>query len=131
MEGFLYGERGVFVESIQKMRDETVCLKFKWRLTVSFTLTDFQQILFRRMITGEWLYELYQNGSAKCIYEREKSAKPVLDASIKLTSEEQNRFATYADDFEDNTTDLFLTEMNRGKSMQKHQSCRYQKFSDG
>lgn len=43
MEGFLYGERGVFVESIQKMRDETVCLKFKWRLTVSFTLTDFQQ----------------------------------------------------------------------------------------
>ena len=28
---------------IKKMRDETVCLKFKWRLTVSFTLTDFQQ----------------------------------------------------------------------------------------
>ncbi len=80
-----------------------------------FYAYGFSAILFRRTITGEWLYELYQNGSAKCIYEREKSAKPVLDASIKLTSEEQNRFATYADDFEDNTTDLFLTEMNRGK----------------
>ena len=43
MEGFLYGERGIFVELIRKMRDVTVYLKFKWRLTVSFTLTDFQQ----------------------------------------------------------------------------------------
>ena len=80
-----------------------------------FYAYGFSAVLSQRTITGEWLYELYQNGSAKCIYEREKSAKPVLDASIKLTSEEQNRFATYADDFEDNTSDLFLSEMNRGK----------------
>lgn len=80
-----------------------------------FYAYGFSVVLSQRTITGEWLYELYQNGSAKCIYEREKSAKPVLDASIKLTSEEQNRFDTYADDFEDNTSDLFLTEMNRGK----------------
>ena len=80
-----------------------------------FYAYGFSAVLSQRTITGEWLYELYQNGSAKCIYEREKSAKPVLDASIKLTSEEQNRFDTYADDFEDNTSDLFLTEMNRGK----------------
>lgn len=80
-----------------------------------FYAYGFSAVLSQRTITGEWLYELYQNGSAKCIYEREKSAKPVLDASIKLTSEEQNRFDTYADDFEDNISDLFLTEMNRGK----------------
>lgn len=80
-----------------------------------FYAYGFSAVLSQRTITGEWLYELYQNGSAKCIYEREKSAKPVLDTSIKLTSEEQNRFATYADDFEDNTSDLFLSEMNRGK----------------
>lgn len=80
-----------------------------------FYAYGFSAVLSQRTVTGEWLYELYQNGSAKCIYEREKSAKPVLDASIKLTSEEQNRFDTYADDFEDNTSDLFLTEMNRGK----------------
>lgn len=80
-----------------------------------FYAYGFSAVLSQRTITGEWLYELYQNGSAKCIYEREKSAKPVLDVSIKLTSEEQNRFATYADDFEDNTSDLFLSEMNRGK----------------
>lgn len=80
-----------------------------------FYAYGFSAVLAQRIITGEWLYELYQNGSSKCIYEREKSVKPVLDISIKLTSEEQNRFATYADDFEDNISDLFLMEMNRGK----------------
>lgn len=80
-----------------------------------FYAYGFSAILSSRIITGEWLYELYQNGSAKCFYEREKLAKPKLDSSIKLTPEEQNRFDTYADDFADNTVDLFLTEMNRGK----------------
>ena len=80
-----------------------------------FYAYGFSAILAKRRITGEWLYELYQNGGAKCIFEREEQSKPVLDSSVTLTKEEDNRFDTYASDFEDNTMDLFLTEMNHGK----------------
>lgn len=80
-----------------------------------FYAYGFSAILAGRLMTGEWLYELYQNGSAKCIFVRENNSKPTLDPSISLSKEDRVRFDTYAADFEDNITDLFLTEMNRGK----------------
>lgn len=82
-----------------------------------FYAYGFSAILADRWMTGEWLYELYQNGSSKCIYERESNSKPVLDSSVSLSREERVRFDTYAADFEDNIADLFLTEMNRGKKL--------------
>ena len=36
-----------------------------------FYAYGFSARLADRWMTGEWLYELYQNGSARCIYERE------------------------------------------------------------
>lgn len=80
-----------------------------------FYAYGFSAILSKRWMTGEWLYELYQNGGSRCIFEREERSKPQLDSSVVLTKEEQNRFQTYASDFEDNIADLFLLEMNRGK----------------
>lgn len=80
-----------------------------------FYAYGFSAILSERWMTGEWLYELYQNGGSRCIFEREERSKPQLDSSVVLTKEEQNRFQTYASDFEDNIADLFLLEMNRGK----------------
>ncbi|MBQ8039540.1 MAG: AAA family ATPase, partial [Lachnospiraceae bacterium] len=80
-----------------------------------FYAYGFSAILAERSMTGEWLYELYQNGSAKCIFEREGNVKPQLGSTITLSKEDRIRFETYAMDFEDNTVDLFLAEMNRGK----------------
>lgn len=90
---------------------------FEIQITVGdkFYAYGFSAVLSRRKVTGEWLYELYQNGSAKCLFEREGSKRPVLNESITLTNTEKNKFETYADDFEGNETSLFLTEMNRGK----------------
>ena len=68
-------------------------------------------------MTGEWLYELYQNGSAKCIFERENNSRPKLDSSVGLSKDEKFRFETYSADFEENVAELFLTEMNRGKKI--------------
>lgn len=73
--------------------------------------------LSERQITSEWLYELYQNGSARRLFERGSNSKPELDSSVNVTKDEKNRFKTYADDFEDNRVDLFLTEMNQGKKI--------------
>lgn len=82
-----------------------------------FYAYGFSAILADRCMTGEWLYELYQNGSAKCFFEREEKSKPLLDSSVTLSNEEYNRFETYASDFEDNIAELFLAEMNRGKKI--------------
>jgi len=82
-----------------------------------FYAYGFSAILSERRMTGEWLYELYQSGGSKCIFEREGTSKPSLDPSFPLSKEEDNRFETYASDFEDNIADLFLSEMNRGKKI--------------
>lgn len=82
-----------------------------------FYAYGFSAILASRWMTGEWLYELYQNGGARCIFEREELSKPKLDSSVVLTKEEYNRFEIYASDFENNLSDLFLAEMNRGKNI--------------
>ena len=77
---------------------------FEIQITVGdkFYAYGFSAVLSRRKVTGEWLYELYQNGSAKCLFEREGSKRPVLNDGITLTNTEKNKFETYADDFEGN-----------------------------
>lgn len=90
---------------------------FEMQITVGekFYAYGFSAILNKRKITSEWLYELYQNGSAKCLFERSKGNRPILDESIVLSNAEKTKFNIYADDFSGNETNLFLTEMNRGK----------------
>lgn len=82
-----------------------------------FYAYGFSAVLADRWMTGEWLYELYQSGGSKCIFEREELSKPLLGSSVTLSKEECNRFETYASDFEDNIAELFLAEMNRGKKI--------------
>lgn len=90
---------------------------FEIQITVGdkFYAYGFSAILSKRKITAEWLYELYQNGTARCLFEREGNKRPILNDCITLSNGEKNKFETYADDFEGNETTLFLTEMNRGK----------------
>lgn len=90
---------------------------FELQMTVGnkFYAYGFSAVLSQRCITAEWLYELYQNGSARRLFEREGNKRPILDESITLTNAEKNKFDIYADDFEGNETFLFLSEMNRGK----------------
>lgn len=84
-----------------------------------FYAYGFSAILADRWMTGEWLYELYQNGGSKCVFEREERSEPLLDSSVTLLKDEYSRFETYASDFEDNIADLFLAEMNHGKKILK------------
>lgn len=85
-----------------------------------FYAFGFSAILSERRITGEWLYELFPNRKETIIYEREADHIPVLNEVLKITQEEKSRFNTYAQDFADNITGLFINELNRGK-----------KYSDG
>ncbi len=114
--------QGIPVESSQyfcktKKENKKKESHFELQITVGdkFYAYGFSIILNERKITGEWLYELYQNGSAKCLFECDVLNGPVLNRNIKLTEVEKRKFQTYADDFKGNDTSLFLTEMNRGK----------------
>lgn len=113
---------GIPMDAVQmfcKNREENKDRKssFEIQMTVGdkFYAYGFSAILSKRKITEEWLYELYQNGTARCLFEREGNKRPILDPSITLTNTERNKFEIYADDFEGNENSLFLTEMNRGK----------------
>lgn len=96
-------------------RDST--FEIQMEINGKFYAYGFTARLSERWMTGEWLYELYQNGSSRCIFERESNCKPVLDSSVNLAAEERQRFDIYASDFENNIADLFLAEMNRGKKI--------------
>lgn len=88
---------------------------------IQFTLGNkfyaygFSAILSERRILEEWLYELYQDGGSKRLFDREVGKRPILDESIRITAAEKKRFDVYADDFDVNSDSLFLSEMNRGK----------------
>ena len=95
---------------------------FEIQITIDdkFYAYGFSAVLSRRKVTGEWLYELYQNGTAKRLFERDGDNKPVLDESITTSSLERNKFDVYAEDFAGNETGLFLSEMNRGKKYEEN-----------
>ena len=88
---------------------------------LQFTIEDkfyaygFSTILSQRIITEEWLYELMQDGSSHNLFLREKDKSPVIGDTVNLSTSERNRFSIYAEDFANHDTQLFLTEMNRGK----------------
>ncbi|MBR5039817.1 MAG: ATP-binding protein [Clostridiales bacterium] len=113
-----------FCRSNKKNENRDSTFEIHMEINGKFYAYGFSARLSERRITGEWLYELYQNGSAKRIFERENNSKPILDSSINLSSEEGKRFETYATDFEDNTANLFLGEMNRGKKIAKESNLQ-------
>lgn len=90
---------------------------FELQFTVNdkFYAYGFSAILSQRVITEEWLFELMQDGCAHNLFIRKKDTAPILGNGINLSSSEKNRFSVYAEDFADHNTQLFLSEMNRGK----------------
>lgn len=75
----------------------------------------FSVLMKKREFVSEWLYQLHQNGSAYPIFEWEKGSKPIIGDRIHLKGNDDVRIKTYIDDFEENSSALFLSVMNRGK----------------
>lgn len=98
---------------------------------IQFTVDDkfyaygFSATLLKGTITGEWLYELKQDGSATPIFKREQHQKPTLNAQVSLSTEEQNRFDVYSNDYTPLTDTLFLTEMNRNKKYSENSNLLF------
>ncbi len=90
---------------------------FELQFTIGnkFYAYGFSLMLSTRTIESEWLYELFQNGTQKTLFEREKGKKPVIGEDVRLTKSDKSKLATYLEDYDENSNSLFLTVMNRGK----------------
>ena len=63
-----------------------------------------------------------QDGSAHNLFIREIGKAPLLGEGVNPSTSEKNRVSVYAEDFVGHDSQLFLTEMNRGKNMKKNLS---------
>ena len=75
----------------------------------------FSVLMKKREIESEWLYQLHQTGSANPIFEWKKGSKPIIGDKVNLKGTDALRIKTYIDDFDENSSILFLSVMNRGK----------------
>lgn len=73
----------------------------------------FTILLKERKILSEWLYEI-NTKNQQLIFERETELG-ILDFNLEVSEEDEMRLNTYKLDFLDNTTSLFLNEINRNK----------------
>lgn len=98
-------------------RDSTFELQFS--VGNKFYAYGFSINLRKRKIKEEWLYELYQNGTAKMLFERRDGKKPYLGDKVTLDKLDFSKMETYLEDFDENSDILFLSFMNRGKKYNK------------
>lgn len=114
-EGLPINSVNDFCKNRKENKDRESIFELQFTVDDKFYAYGFSAILSQRKITEEWLYELMQDGSAHNLFLREGSDAPVLGEGVNLTETEKNRFAVYSEDFAGHDTQLFLTEMNRGK----------------
>ena len=115
MEGLPVGSVNDFCRNKEDNRIRESFFELQFTVGDTFYAYGFSAILSQRKVTEEWLYELMQDGGAHQLFIREGSNAPVLGEAVKLSAPEKGRFAVYSEDFAGQDTQLFLTEMNRGK----------------
>ncbi|MCR5770304.1 MAG: ATP-binding protein [Butyrivibrio sp.] len=115
MEGIPVGSANDFCRNRQENKNRESVFEIQFTAGDTFYAYGFSAILSQRKITEEWLYELMQDGSAHQLFLREGNNAPILGDTVKLSTAEKGRFSVYSEDFAGQDTQLFLTEMNRGK----------------
>lgn len=99
--------------------------ELQFTLDGKFYAYGFSVYLQERKITAEWLYELYQNGSMKTLFERESGEKPQLGSDIVLDKLDTTKMQTYLEDFDEKSNILFLSFMNREKKYNRNSKITF------
>ncbi|MDO4720801.1 MAG: ATP-binding protein [Peptostreptococcaceae bacterium] len=107
--------REFFSRIEEENRDRDSEFEIQFAIDDKFYAYGFTSRLQEGTITGEWLYELKQDGNAGMVFQWERNKKPELGSQIKLGKDERKRFEVYAEDYLSSVETLFLTEMNRNK----------------
>jgi len=115
MEGLPVSSVNDFCRSTEVNRTRESIFELQFTVGDIFYAYGFSAILSQRKITEEWLYELMQDGGARQLFIRQGGEAPVLGGDVRFSVAEKSRFTVYSEDFAGHDTQLFLTEMNRGK----------------
>lgn len=115
LEGLPVNSINDFCRTNEENRNKESVFELQFTVGAKFYAYGFSAILSRRTITEEWLFELMQDGGARNLFLREGDKAPVLGNGVNPSNAEKNRFSVYSEDFAGHSTQLFLTEMNRGK----------------
>lgn len=125
MEGLPVTSVNDFCRNTMENRDRESVFELQFTVGDRFYAYGFSVILSKRKITEEWLYELMQDGAAHNLFIREGDQAPVLGKGVNPSTAEKNRFAVYSEDFAGHDTQLFLTEMNRGKKYAEDSKLKF------
>jgi len=115
IEGLPVGSEDDFCRNRMENKERESVFELQFTVGDTFYAYGFSAVLSKRRITEEWLYELMQDGGAHQLFIREGNNAPVLGDGVRLSASEKSRFSVYSEDFAGQETQLFLTEMNRGK----------------
>ena len=106
-----------FSKSKEENRTRPTVLEMQFSVQDKFYAYGFSAVLNEQRMVEEWLYSLSAHGAkAKLLLHRIVGKENGIACGGKLNSDDLQRFMTYARDFSNNSTGLFLTELNRGKS---------------
>lgn len=105
----------MFCKSHEQNQNKPSLFELQFSVNDKFYAYGFSLLLSERKVVSEWLYELYQNGSSRSLFERELGQKPVIGHEVYLTNVDMSKMQTYLEDFDEATSTLFLTFMNQGK----------------
>ena len=105
----------MFCKSKKENEKKPSTFELQFSLNEKFYAYGFSLVLSERKVVSEWLYELFQNGSSKALFERESGCKPVVGKDVSLTSADNSKLQTYLEDFDESGNSLFITFMNQGK----------------
>lgn len=105
----------MFCKSKEANSKKSSTFEIQFTTNGKFYAYGFSLILQERKVLSEWIYELYQNGSAKTLFERQLGQKPRIGENVALENSDSLKIQTYLEDFDENSNTLFLSFMNRGK----------------
>lgn len=125
MEGLPVGSVNDFCRNREANKTHESIFELQFTAGDTFYAYGFSAILSQRRVTEEWLYELMQDGGAHQLFIREGGNVPVLGDDVKLSAAERSRFTVYSEDFAGQSTQLFLTEMNRGKKYARNSKLQF------
>ncbi len=114
-----------FCKTEKENIDRPSLFEMQFSINNKFYAYGFSLLLKDRTVESEWLYELYQNGSQKTLFEREKGKKPTLGTSVSLSKTDRSKMNTYIEDFDEHSNALFLSVMNRGKKYADNSKIRF------
>ena len=115
----------MFCKTREENAKRNSSFEIQFTLDGKFYAYGFCLYLQERKVVAEWLYELYQNGSAKTLFERENGEKPQLGSNIVLDKRDALKMQTYLEDFDEKSNILFLSFMNRGKKYNKNSKIAF------